>query len=307
MSNRQKTLLQSVILPVFAASLDGRLVHLGTAFVICTLGRQALLLSAAHVFRQALAVDGSREQHHPSTPLEFLTHRSTERGLKSTRLLALITDSLRRRYFADIPDVYINDPFDIAVCSLSLPGHVPPHVKLRNSLALDTTPPPVGTPIIAAGYGDTKIELNINDTSSTALFEFRLDYRHGSITEVFESGYELLRLGPSFRIDAPISSGMSGGPVINKRYGDKVVVCGINTSDLSVEPDGSASGIGAMAQMLWPSMAIALTHVDLDGKLGPVRLVELSQRGFIEDLGKAHQHVIGIPEPSAREFSIAWR
>ena len=233
--------------------------------------------------------------------------RSNDRGLKSTRLLALFPDDLNARYFAEVLDVYINDPLDIAVCSVYSPEQVPPNVHFRNKLALDTAPPKVGTPIITAGYGDMTLQVETSDSMSRAAIEYRLVYRHGTITDIFPAGHKSLRLGPSFQIDVPISSGMSGGPVISKRYGDAVVVCGINTSDISVETGGSASGIRAIAQMLWPSMAIVVKQVEVDGMSGPVRLIELLRRGFIEDHGKAQDHIYGIPGPDSKQFSMAWR
>lgn len=310
MSDHEKVLLQQVILPVFAAPLDGRLFHLGSSFVISALGRQALLLSAAHVFRQALTVDEARERHHPSTPLEFLVARSSDRNLKSTRLLVLYRERVNAGHFAEILDVYINDPFDIAVCSVYFPDSVPANVHFPSKLAIDTTPPAQNVPIIAAGYGDTKLEVDIDDSNivSTATFNSKLDYRHGSITEVYPSGHEALHLGPSFQIGVPISSGMSGGPVINKLYGDRVVACGINTSDLSVgSQECSGSGLRAIAQMLWPCAGIVVKHAEVDNIKGPIRLLELMRRGFVDDLGNAASHVVGVPAPEVQQFSMAWQ
>lgn len=102
---------------------------------------------------------------------------------------------------------------------------------------------------------------------------------------------------------------MSGGPVINKVYGDRVVACGINRSDFSIEGDSTAAGSGvrAIAQMLWPCMGITVRHAEIDGNVGPVRLLELARRGMIDDLGSSAAHIGGIPAPNVEQFSIAWR
>ncbi len=311
MPDQAKVLLQQVILPVLAAPLDGRLIHLGSCFVICGLGRHALLLSAAHVLRQALAVDGTRPLHHPSTPREFLTVRASSTRLRATRLLVYHRESLNTGYFAEILDVYINDPSDIAICSAYFPESVPASARFSVRLSIDTTPPTRGTPIIAAGYGDTKlaVERDASTGISTARFESKLDYRHGTIVDVFAAGDTARRYGPSFQIDVPISSGMSGGPVINKTYGDRVVACGVNTSDFSFEEirDGSGSGLRAIAQMLWTCMGIAVKGAEVDGEMRPVRLLELARRGFVDDLGNASDHIVGVPPPEIEHFSMAWR
>lgn len=311
MPDRAKVLLQQVILPVFAAPLDGRLVHLGSSFVICGLGRSALLLSAAHVLRHALAVDGTRPLHHPSTPQEFLRVRRTPTRLTSTRLLVYCRETLDRGHFAEILDVYINDPSDIAVCSAYFPESVPASARFSLRLSIDTRPPTRGTPVISAGYGDTKLAVERDDASgiSTGRFESKLDYRHGTIVDVFSAGDSARRYGPSFQIDVPISSGMSGGPVINKTYGDHIVACGVNTSDLSSEEiaEGSGSGLRAIAQMLWTCMGIAVKQAEVEGETRPVRLLELAKRGFVDDLGNAVDHIIGVPPPDVEQFSMAWR
>lgn len=76
---------------------------------------------------------------------------------------------------------------------------------------------------------------------------------------------------------------MSGEPVISKRYGDQVVACGINMSDFSLEEKSHRTGSGrrALAQMLWPCMAITVRHAEVDGKARPVRLLELARRGLL--------------------------
>lgn len=143
---------------------------------------------------------------------------------------------------------------------------------------------------------------------STATFGSRLDYRHGKIVGVFPSGDPHLRLGPSFQVDVPISSGMSGGPVINKTFGDEVVACGLNTSDESVSTGTgpSGSGLRAIAQMLWPCMGVPVRNAHLDGDVRTVRLLELARRGFIDDRGHPWDHIRGVPPSEVQEFSMVW-
>ena len=175
MPDEAKALLQQAILPLFAAPLDGRLIHLGSCCVVCTLGRQALLFSAAHVVRQALVIDEIREIHHPSTLPEFRVLRSKGFQLRSTRLLALYRDGVAPAQFADIFDVSISDPSDLAVLSALFPDHVPPETIFRYKVAIDSSPPSPDTPVILAGYGDTDLNVSVDEDRGTSRATFAAD------------------------------------------------------------------------------------------------------------------------------------
>jgi hypothetical protein len=101
---------------------------------------------------------------------------------------------------------------------------------------------------------------------------------------------------------------MSGGPVINKTFGDEVVACGLNTSDESVSTGTgpSGSGLRAIAQMLWPCMGVPVRNAHLDGDVRTVRLLELARRGFIDDRGHPWDHIRGVPPSEVQEFSMVW-
>lgn len=313
MSNDEKVALQQVIMPVVTVGLDGKFTAVGTGFLVCSLGRHGIILTAAHVMQQIQAIDRPYKIHHSSTPNEFLTTTSESDALTRTRMLVLYRESLNSGHFAEIAHVYINNPLDIALCSVTFPDHVPKHVKFGKKLAIDSSPPNVGTPIISAGYGDmefTQICLGTADQAAAAMLDFQLDYRHGKILNVFPSGQRWPNPYPSFQIDAPISSGMSGGPIINKTYGNEIVACGVNVHDLSVAErnsfNKSGSGQNAIAAMLWPCMGIAITHAQIDGEFKPVRLVELVARGYVDDRGNAPKHLGPLPAPGTDTFRMRW-
>ena len=238
MSREVADLLGQAILPIFASSFDGRLVHLGSAFVVMTSAsrREALLFSAAHVLRQSLHLDLARERHHPSAAaLGFVPARPDPRVLRSTRLLALLRDGKGGRHFIEVGTAYSVEPLDLALCSAFIP-EASTNVIFAKKLRIDTTPPRVGTQVVAAGYGDTKTTFGVSPTGDpTASFSSKLDWRHGTIVETFPDGYAPQRLGPAFRVDVPISSGMSGGPILRIDAEGHVLAVGVNTSDWSTE------------------------------------------------------------------------
>jgi hypothetical protein len=145
--------VQRVILPIIATGTrDGSFVPVGTAFVIRGMGRQALLLSAAHNFAHiAEKIDRPFDTHHPSTLPEFRVHYS-EINLKETKIQILFRERDGRAYFAQIIHTYSNTPGDIAACLAHFEDDVPPNVLFDKQLAIDTTRPTMETPIIAAGY-----------------------------------------------------------------------------------------------------------------------------------------------------------
>ena len=310
MTISEKVALQQVILPVLAGAPAGRLVHLGTAFVVVALGRQALLMTAAHVVREAIRLEERRAKHHPTVPPEFLGAKVTKETLRAVNLYVSYRENDTTGHLASVAHTYINDPSDIALLVVEFGTDIPANVLFISRLALDSSPPSTGTPIIAAGYGDSKMELSTDLDSGlgTARFNHKLDYRHGNIIELLGRKDPSFRFGPGFRVNTAISSGMSGGPVLNKNYGDQVVACGINTSDISLSDsnEGSGSGVRATCQALWPAMAITVEHADIDGVTRPARFLELVKRGFVSDLGNPVEHVKGVPDPGITEFTLEW-
>ena len=310
MAISEKVALQQVILPVLAAAPIGRLEHLGTAFVIAAFGRQSLLMTAAHVIRQAVKLDGNWPRHHPSALPEFLD-RNTKQVLREVKLHVHYRKSETYGHLANIRNTYINEPSDTALLVAEFGNSVPENVLFQSRLSIDSSPPVVGTPIISSGYGDSKMEFfsDPNPGHSKARFHHKLEYRHGSVTELLGRDDPNFRHGPGFRINAVISSGMSGGPVIDKRYGDQVVACGINSSDFSFDDNKGVTGSGerSTCQALWPAMAITIENAEINGVRRPARVLELVKHGFITDLGDPVRHVVGIPEPGITDFTIAWK
>jgi hypothetical protein len=54
-------------------------------------------------------------------------------------------------------------------------------------------------------------------------------------------------------------------------------------------------------------MGITVQNAEIDGNVGPVRVLELARRGLLDDLGNSVAHVVGIPAPDVERFSIGWR
>jgi hypothetical protein len=63
-----KKALRSVVLPILALERDRRHTCIGTGFVVAARGREALLVTAAHVIKRIREIDSPYPRHHPSTP-----------------------------------------------------------------------------------------------------------------------------------------------------------------------------------------------------------------------------------------------
>jgi hypothetical protein len=301
--------VQRVILPIIATGTrDGSFIPVGTAFVIRASGRQALLLSAAHNFTHiAEKIDRPFDTHHPCTPQEFRV-RSNGINLKETKIQALFRERNGGGYFAQILHTYINTPGDIAACFAHFEDDIPENVMFDKQLTIDTRPPTVGTPIIAAGYPSGLLHHHVDYENSiaTATYNHKLEWRHGKVQEGLLEGARG-RSWPSFRCNTPFDAGMSGGPIINKTYGNEVVACGVICSDWSESPSTITQGSGlSLASMLWTAMGIRIRNASLDDVDGP-RLLDLQRKGHIDDRGKASDHIRIIPGASDDDFHMVYR
>ena len=301
--------LQRVILPIIATGTrDGSFIPVGTAFIILALGRQALLLSAAHNFTHiAEKIDRPFDTHHPSTPLEFRV-RPNGINLKETKIQAFFRERDGRGYFAQILHAYINTPGDIAACLAHFEDDVPANVLFDKQLAIDTTRPTTETPIISAGYPSGLMHYNVDyeKNIATATYNHKLEWRHGTVHEVFSAGAPG-KAWPSFRCNTPFDAGMSGGPIINKTFDNEVVACGVICSDWSEDSSAMMRGSGlSLASMLWTAMGIRITAASLDNVDGP-RLLDLQRQGHIDDRGKASDHITLIPGNGEDDFRMVYR
>ncbi len=303
--------VQQVILPITASTTHGEWHPVGTGFVICTLGRIALLLSAAHNFEEIKKVDQPYDHHHPSTQNEFRPTRSLGTQLRKTYMHAIYRTLDGASHVATIQNVYVNTPGDLAVCTVYMGESIPSSIKFDSKLAIDTTPPKNGTPIIAAGYssmrGDSHVDYEAN--VATARHHQTLEWRHSHITQVYSPYGPRNQPWPSFQSNVPFDSGMSGGPIIDNQYGDLMVAVGVISSDSTGETSnaGVSSGLDAIASMIWPSMGIEIKEAEIEGTKRSVKLLELEAGKFLDDKGRASEHISFVRGNTPDNFRMIWR
>lgn len=298
--------LQRVVLPILATGEHGLFEAIGTGFVVGAFGRQALVLSAAHNFDHIRRLDRPYIRHHPSTPF-FV--EETDVTLSRTTMRMAFWDGDRGVFPASVDKVWISNPLDIAVCSVRLGEDTPPEVAFQTRLAIDTAPPSVGDQIAAVGYADMEA-VPIGEAIAypyVVRMEQRLDWREGTITEVFNGTGPRGQPWPSFQCNVGFDSGMSGGPIIAKKHGDVLVACGVISTDSSLDSKQMrrGSGLDAIAAMLWPAM---VTSIPIETESGPsvVSLVELQRQGFVDDRGDAARHIIFGRDTQGEIATVRW-
>lgn len=120
------------------------------------------------------------------------------------------------------------------------------------SAGMDLHLPSVGSTVFSFGYPATRIE-------AKGEFEFEIEvqphWSSGTVLEIYPEYRDLSMVAwPSFRTNARLDGGMSGGAVIN----DRGRVCGIVCSSFGEASDGLYD---SYVSAVWPAMDTSI-HVD---------------------------------------------
>jgi len=278
---------EQVILPIIATGVDGTFDPIGTGFVISVFegGREALMLSAAHNFAHIARLDDDSRVHLHGKSI----------NLRHTKMYAQFADTEGRGHLARIRDALFNNATDIALCVLHLEDHIPESIQFEKKLVIDTSPIRIraGTPITAIGYAEMSSEVVVRweANEADANFHYKLDFRRGKVTAVYPTKGPRIQPWPCFQCSVPFYSGMSGGPIINKDYGDLIVACGLICSDLSYDATGTTSGSEAIAALLWPAMNFTVKHAMVGEVPAEPTLLDLHRLNYIDDRGDPCQHI----------------
>lgn len=274
--------LKSAILPIIVMGKDGSFEPVGTGFIICTLGRQAVMITAAHNFRECIRLDVD--------DITRVRDWSNVR-LKHTTILAIYNDPSGKHPMARVENIQFSPASDIAVCGLHFEDHVPENMTFRSKITLDTTPVEENIPVAAIGYFSMSREVQMKEEGAYITFQSKFDFRKGKIIRRYGSTGPGLHRWPCFQCNIAFDHGMSGGPVVYHRPDEPIVACGVVSSDFTFNDTISPENQYAMAGMLWPVMSLRLRNTMVDGLACEPTLLELQARGFIEDLGNASQHI----------------
>jgi hypothetical protein len=307
--------LRHAVLPIVAIHEDASWTPFGTCFVVAVVQpKRALAFTAAHNLEHLAALDRRALGHHPTTPREFLGDDDHSIELSRTKPKVIVATGPDQGAVGGIVRGWWGPRSDTAALLLDIPDVF--NVEFKPRLALDTRPVSEGEQLIAFGYRDMAAPFSSEPDYEKQDFNIRFsfDFRShpGKVLEVCHEGAGMYRW-PGFLVDAPLDSGMSGGPVVS--IVDNVLrVRGIVCGDVSENADNGAAGSGrrAFASALWPLMGLR-TNVQLLGLDDSVQvpphapLLEWARQGTLDDRGAIHEHLRIVSKGDGTDdFTYEW-
>ena len=273
--------------------------------------KKALALTAAHNLEHFATFDRRSPRHHPTTPREFVADGGRSVELTRTYPKAIVQADRERIAVASIARGWWSPRSDTAVVLLEIPDGT--DVAFGPRLALDTRPPQPGEAVVAVGYRGMSAEFtaepDYDKPEIRVQMASEIRSEPGKVVEHCPDGTGMYRF-PGFLLDAPIHSGMSGGPVVSAGF----VVRGIAAGDMSERPGDGAEGSGsrAFASAIWPTMGVR-TEIELLGPDGAAQVVpnapllEWSRCGAIDDRGAVHQRLrVEAKADGTHDFTYFW-
>jgi hypothetical protein len=286
------TLLKMMTVQFISEPRDGELRQIGSGFIIGATNGQILLLTAAHNLQEIKRIDDEKNYVPVANVVNLRGNTFWQLKNTYTHVVFMGHD---RPYMLQISRAWWNGGSDVACVLVEVPEDHREDFKVDLRLGLDTTPPHVGEEIHAYGYTEmATLDQEVSYGSADGRWRMTSTFVgvQGEVLEINPQSSMARFIGPCFRINVPISSGMSGG-YVTRLTDDGPRVCGVLCSDVSSEESaGIGSGHAALAAQLWPIVDIQVDASEgADGAKQRVRLKRLFESRLIDDLGRAHEKV----------------
>lgn len=288
--------LARVVLPIVAVTRNAEWHAIGTSFIVAVPDpKRAVLLTAAHNLQYVARLNAPRQLHHSSTPLEFRSPKPSFISLEYTDVYICLVGSAHP-VLAELVGAWFCDAFDVAPILVRI--REDDDITFTEKLALNTSPIQSATRVMAVGFPGmlAASDADFEKGKFIASLQLQLQCKFGEAVRKCPKGIGIHK-SPGFLVSCPLDSGMSGGPVIDLT-GNTPTVRGIVAGDVSNTPNepSRGSGLQAFASMLWTAMVIE-TQINIelgDGNILNSRgatLLDLVRHGFIDDVGRSHEHV----------------
>jgi hypothetical protein len=300
-----KRTLMAALLPIAAEDSAGDTFVLGTGFVIQANGRQAYLVTAAHVVREFRLMERPNPRRHPSTPAMFrLEEHRFE--IHRTTPFAIYQDPTRGACRVIIETCWEMESTDLALCSIRLGDGVALDIQFPRQFILDPTPVRSGEPIVALGYAEGRIEPIINAEGVAAwTFDGRWLHQAGTVAHTHMNGGPTGQKGSCSQCTARFDHGMSGGPVITEGPNRELHVRGTMMSDWGSEK-GADIGPTALASMIWQQQLLPVGIPTTVGNIAGRTLLDLEREDAILDRGRGTAHVCVERHENGQIISAMW-
>jgi hypothetical protein len=287
-ANREQELtasLQRVVLPVLAIDQVGTAHYKGTGFLIVSIGRTALMVTAAHVTNAFKTIENPLPRHHPTSQFQPVRYRFE---FKRVRPCAIYQDPELGGVLCSIVSSVEMAGADLALCEIQFQDGVTDDLRFQSRFAIDSTPVEVGERILATGYGKMPSTIEAN---ATGQYEFAggLSHRSGFVTHVYHDRGPRGQRNPCFEVSIPLFGGMSGGPLTTVDENGIPSVRGIvSYADVQNPEDPTAINLGSM---LWPLMMMPVNSPAADGTITGKMLIDLERECWIVDKGRSSEHI----------------
>lgn len=208
---------------------------LGTGFVISHVGRNAVCVTAAHVFTEIRRIQSPYQRYASSALPEFLPP-PRKIDLSGQKIVAIAMEGDRVDGFI-VDAAVIDEARDTAIFTASLQNIDAPEF-LSAEFEVEDKIPTVGDLVYVLSYGALSICDFETDGAMKQQFKLarRPVLRVGTVIASYPNGHRLCR-GPCIETTVPVYSGMSGGPVFSRgNPGEPMRPFGLVCSD--PDPDG---------------------------------------------------------------------
>jgi len=279
--------IRKTILPVIVRK-GNEVACIGTAFVISSAGRSALLVTAEHVTAVFSELEEPDKLHHPSSPF-FVEKALTV--LKKVQPYVVWFDADLGPQVALVKSTVSMKAADLSCMVATFVDHVPEQIAFEYSMSLDTTPVQEGETVYAVGYPNMDFAGYANGDNQMS---GQLHWPKGEVLEFYPQGGPTGQKTPCFSVSAGLPHGMSGGPVITQDDAGDMYVRGIVRSDFADQFATTSSG-QALATAIWPLLLLPFNPPNEQGQIDWSKtLLDLQKLGSIVDKGDASSRINAV-------------
>lgn len=216
----------------------GKIVAIGSGFIVMANELGAVCLTAAHVIREVARRERATRPGSSVGPFTSEPRPDLSPAIQQLRLRAMFTNG-RDICVVPVTQVLASHRTDAAMlwCNFRRAGGRPSFI---GQCALNSDIPELGAVVTVPGYCNAHWHPEDGPT-----WQFQL--RASRVGRIYPDGYTLVR-GPCFEVNLLTEHQVSGGPVIVAPLSGSgpVVVCGIVSSSVELSNDRDGKTIAAM-------------------------------------------------------------
>lgn len=278
-------MFRKVVLPIITVSTEGTITPIGSCFIISCTGKECIALTARHNIEYIQRVDGLRPTSHPTTPREFqVSTRNSQEPANLSMWVAYLADSNEMIPCHLVKAWYFLPGPDLAIALLRIDPEYDHTFKYK--VAIDSHGPKEDSELWATGYCRVETSNAVEDKRGVKVEQtvvIPLKRHPCRATAYYDYDEHHLLHYPCFSIDINPEPGMSGGPIYYQRD-ESVIACGVIAAGSSFEENGLSS-------LLYPIMLLRVQAAFPFLSSNEPMLLECVEKGMIEDISKAHEHV----------------